>query len=130
MERYGRTWDDVPLPGVDPETLDGRVLAAFRNRGVDSGRMPPEIPCESGESVIETLQLREAGFLQRAAVLLFHPEPHRFIVGAFVKIGYFRGSELLFQDVIEGDLFTTCSPTNNPPVRITRASPTCSSEPE
>ena len=23
-----------------------------------------------------------------------------------VKIGYFRGSELLFQDVIEGDLFT------------------------
>ena len=25
---------------------------------------------------------------------------------AFVKIGYFRGSELLFQDVVEGDLFT------------------------
>ena len=25
---------------------------------------------------------------------------------AFVKIGYFRGSELLFQDVLEGDLFT------------------------
>ena len=25
---------------------------------------------------------------------------------AYLKIGYFRGSELLFQDVIEGDLFT------------------------
>ena len=25
---------------------------------------------------------------------------------AYVKIGYFRSSELLYQDVIEGDLFT------------------------
>ena len=106
MERHGRTWDDAPLPGVDLEALDDSVLAGFRNRGVESERLPPEILRESDESVIEKLQLQEAGFLKRAAVLLFHPEPHRFIMEAFVKIGYFRGSELLFQDVVEGDLFT------------------------
>ena len=106
MERHGRTWDDVPLPGVDLEALDDRVLAGFRNRGVASERLAPEILSESDESVIEKLQLGEAGFLKRAAVLLFHPEPHRFIMEAFVKIGFFRGSELFFQDVVEGDLFT------------------------
>ena len=36
----------------------------------------------------------------------FHPEPGRFVRDAYVKIGYFRGAELLYQDVIEGNLFT------------------------
>ena len=46
-------------------------------------------------------------YLRRAAVLLFHPVPSRFFAGAFVKIGYFRTeTELAYQDVIEGNLFT------------------------
>ena len=55
--------------------------------------------------MIEKLRLREGEYLKRAAMLLFHPEPGRFVRDAYVKIGYFRGAELLFQDVIEGDLF-------------------------
>ena len=45
--------------------------------------------------------------LKRAAVLLFHPKPHRFFMEAGVKIGAFRCAELLYQDEIRGDLFTT-----------------------
>ena len=106
LERYGRTWDDVPLPGVGFRSLDSRTFDDFRRRGAESRRMPRSILDESDESVIEKLRLREAGFLKRAAVLLFHPEPHRFITEAYLKIGYLRGSEVLFQDVIQGDLFT------------------------
>ncbi|MCY4519247.1 MAG: winged helix-turn-helix transcriptional regulator [Caldilineaceae bacterium] len=111
LQKHGRTWDDVPLPGIDPKSLDGRVVADFRRRGAESERLPREILGESDEAVLEKLQLREAGFLKRAAVLLFHPAPHRFIMEAFLKIGYFRGSELLFQDVVEGDLFTQVDQT-------------------
>ncbi|MXW79767.1 MAG: transcriptional regulator [Gemmatimonadetes bacterium] len=106
LQKYGRTWDDVPLPGVGLKDLDGRVFDGFRQRGASSERLPQDILDESDEGVIERLQLREAGFLKRAAVLLFHPAPDRFVMEAYVKIGYFRGSELLYQDVIEGDLFT------------------------
>ena len=106
LQKYGRTWDDVPLPGVGLRDLDGRVFDGFRQRGADSERLPQDILDESDEGVIERLQLREAGFLKCAAVLLFHPAPDRFVMEAHVKIGYFRGSELLYQDVIEGDLFT------------------------
>ncbi len=106
LQKYGRTWDDVPLPGVGLKDLDGRVFDGFRQRGADSERLPQDILDESDEGVIERLQLRETGFLKRAAVLLFHPAPDRFVMEAYVKIGYFRGSELLYQDVIEGDLFT------------------------
>ena len=106
LQKYGRTWDDVPLPGVGLKDLDGRVFDGFRQRGADSERLPQDILDESDEGVIERLQLREAGFLKRAAVLLFHPAPDRFVMEAYVKIGYFRGAELLYQDVVEGDLFT------------------------
>ena len=106
VEKYGRTWDDVPLPGVALKDLDGRVLDGFRRRGASSERLPPEILEESDEGIVERLQLREAALLKRAAVLLFHPMPHRLVMEAYVKIGYFRGVELQFQDLIEGDLFT------------------------
>ena len=106
LQKYGRTWDDVPQPGVRLKDLDGRALDGFRRRGAASQRVPADILEESDAGVIERLQLREAGYLKRAAVLLFHPAPDRFVMEACVKIGYFRGSELLYQDVVEGDLFT------------------------
>ena len=111
LQKYGRTWDDVPLPGVDLKDLDSRIFDEFRQRGADSERLPLDILDESDEEVIERLQLREADFLKRAAVMLFHPAPDRFVMEAYVKIGYFRGSELLYQDIVEGDLFTQVNRT-------------------
>ena len=105
LEKYGRSWDDMPLPGVALKDLDGRTLDEFRKRGAGAERLPEDILEESDAGVIERLHLREAGYLKRAAVLLFHRAPSRFSIGAQIKIGAFRGSEVLYQDVVEGDLF-------------------------
>ena len=106
LARYGRTWDDVSLPGVGLQDLDDRVVDAFRRRTVGSGRLPAEVLGEPIENLVENLNLRDGEHLKRAATLLFHPSPGRLVPDAYVKIGYFRGSELLFQDEIGGDLFT------------------------
>ena len=105
LARYGRTWDDVPLPGIGLKDLDDRTINRFRRRAVASRRLPPEVHDEPVESLIENLSLRDGAYLKRAAALLFHRSPKQIVHDAYVKIGYFRGSELLFQDVIEGDLF-------------------------
>ena len=105
LQRYGRTWDDVPLPGVAIGDLDARKLEDYRRLGAGSQRLPDSILRDTDDAVIDKLQLREAELLKRAAILLFHPAPQRFVMDAYVKIGYFRGSELLFQDVVDGDLF-------------------------
>ena len=105
LQKYGKTWDDVPMPGVGLKDLDGRTLESFRRRAADSERLSQDILDESDAGVIEKLRLREGEYLKRAAVLLFHPAPGRFVREAYIKIGYFRGPELLYQDVIEGDLF-------------------------
>ena len=106
LEKHGRTWDDVALPGIKLSDLDGRAFARFRQMGVKRERLPPEALDDSNEDVIERLRLRDGALLKRAAALLFHPSPHRCFMGSHVKIGHFRGPELIYQDVIEGDLFT------------------------
>ncbi|WP_428274422.1 ATP-binding protein [Candidatus Palauibacter sp.] len=111
LARYGKTWDDMPLPGVGLKDLDDRVVDAFRRRAVGSGRLPAEVLGEPVERLVENLSLRDGEHLKRAAALLFHPSPRRLVPDAYVKIGYFRGSELLFQDEVEGDLFTQVDKT-------------------
>ena len=106
LQRYGRTWDDVPLPGVSLNDLDARTLDEFRSRAAGSGRVDEDIIDDPDAGVIEKLRLREGEYLKRAAVLLFHREPGALVRDAYVKIGCFRGAEILFQDVIEGNLFT------------------------
>lgn len=66
----------------------------------------------SRESLLEKLRLIEGKYLAHAAVLLFHPEPQRIFTGAYVKIGFFRnGTDVVYHDLIEGDLFTQAAKT-------------------
>jgi len=104
--RFGRRWDGVASPGVGLNDLDGRAVDRFRRRAVECERLPPEVLDESLEEIVENLDLRQGAHLKRTAALLFHPSPHRLVPGAYVKLGCFRGPELLFEDVVRGDLFT------------------------
>jgi ATP-dependent DNA helicase RecG len=45
-------------------------------------------------------------------VLAFHPDPERFVTGAYVKIGFFRtNDDLSYHDEVHGDLFTQAGKT-------------------
>ena len=106
LERHGRTWDDGAILGVRMRDLDGHTLDDFRERASVSGRLNQNILRASDSEVIERLRLREGRHLKRAAVLLFHPEPGTFFREAYLKIGYFRGADIMYQDAVEGDLFS------------------------
>jgi len=78
----------------------------FRKKGVKSRRLDEDVLTDSNELLLNNLKLIDNGHLKRAALLLFHPDPEKFVTGAFIKIGFFRSeSELLFQDDIHGNLF-------------------------
>ena len=105
LEQQGQTWDDGTMPGVRLGDLDRHTLDDFRERASVSGRLDQNILHASDSEVIERLRLREGRHLKRAAVLLFHPEPRMFFREAYLKIGYFRGAHIIYQDAVEGDLF-------------------------
>ena len=86
--------------------LDGHTLDDFRKRASVSARLNQDILRASDSEVIERLRLREGRHLKRAAVLLFHPEPGAFFREAYLKIGYFRGADIMYHDAVEGDLFS------------------------
>lgn len=112
LKKQGRTWDGVPVPDATARSLSKEAIDAFRSRARQSKRMAAADLKESTAGLIEKLHLNDGKYLKRAAVLAFHREPERFVVGAYVKIGFFRtNDDLLYHDEVHGPLFTQVSRT-------------------
>jgi ATP-dependent DNA helicase RecG len=106
LQKYGRKWDGVSIPNVSVSELQQKTFAFFVEKGIDSKRLDEKCRKDSPEQLLDNLKLIDNGHLKRAALLLFHPDPEKFVTGAFIKIGFFRSeSDLLFQDDIHGNLF-------------------------
>ncbi len=106
LRKQGKRWDGVPIPNVSTEDLNNNTFDYFRKKAAKSKRINQDVLHESKEVLIENLKLNEDNYLKRAAVLLFHPDPEKYITGAYIKIGYFESEdELLYQDEIHGNLF-------------------------
>lgn len=124
LERAGKTWDAVPLPGISVDDLSKTAIEAFRKKAVKSGRMSEAEVDIDDETLLRNLKLFDGQFLTRAAVLLFHPEPELYATGAYIKIGYFakvgafgKDSEIIedlqYQDIIEGPLILQVDKAND-----------------
>jgi len=112
LRKQGRTWDGVPIPGVTLKNLSVAAVRRFRTLAGNSGRVEPGTLRAPLPDLIDKLRLREGKHLKRAALLLFHEDPERFVSGAFVKVGFFRSeSDLAYHDEVHGDLFTQVAST-------------------
>ena len=106
LERIGKKWDSVPIPNVQIEDLKPETFEFFKEKGIKSGRLDKDSRNDTPLQVLENLKLVDKNILNRAAVMLFHPDPEKFVSGAYIKIGFFRtNADLLFHDTIHGNLF-------------------------
>jgi len=106
LQKYGKKWDGVTIPNVTISELKQETFDFFRKRGIRSQRLDESIMFDSNEQLLDNLQLIENGMLKRAAILLFHPKPEKYVTGAFIKIGFFETNiDLRFQDEVHGNLF-------------------------
>lgn len=106
LRKQGKTWDDVPVPYLKAEDLDNATFDLFRKYAKRSGRMEDADLMDDNHGLLEKLRLYEGSYLKRAAALLFHPDPEKYVTGAFVKVGFFReGMDLVYQDEVHGNLF-------------------------
>jgi ATP-dependent DNA helicase RecG len=106
LQKRGKRWDSVSVPNVGVADLKHETFDFFRKKGVKSNRLDEDTLTDNNELLLDNLQLTENDYLKRAAILLFHPKPEKFVTGAFIKIGYFESdSDLRFQDEVHGNLF-------------------------
>lgn len=112
LRKYGKTWDASPLPYVTVDDLDKDTFKFFIKKAIDSKRLEEKDIPKNYNELLEKLRLTEGSYLKCSAVLLFHKEPQQFFTGCYVKIGYFESeSVILYQDVIEGNLFNQVEKT-------------------
>lgn len=79
----------------------------FKRMAVHNNRLEEDTLQDSNEELLEKLLLLENDHLKRAAILLFHPKPERWVSNAFVKIGFFADdhANLRHHDEVHGTLF-------------------------
>lgn len=107
LQRQGKKWDGVPVPNVATEDLKNETFDFFRKKATKSKRLAPEDLDGTNQELLESLQLylEDEKMIKRAAVLLFHPQPEKYVTGTFIKIGFFESDdELKFQDEVKGNL--------------------------
>ena len=107
LGKQGKHWDSILYPNVSIAELKSDTFNFFRKRGIKARRLDDDALSDSNELLLNNLKLTEDGQLKRAALLLFHPDPEKYVTNAYVKIGYFSDddSDLLFQDEVHGNLF-------------------------
>ncbi|MCM1135231.1 MAG: putative DNA binding domain-containing protein [Clostridium sp.] len=104
--KTGIRWEDSVVEGVTVEDLDKESFDIFRREAVRSKRMTKDDLNMSNAELLDSLDLLKDGKLTRAAVLLFHRTPQKWMFGTYTKIGKFgKGSDLLYQDEVIGSLF-------------------------
>ena len=106
LQKKGKRWDGVPVSNIKVEDLKKETFDFFRKKAVKAQRIEEDVLTDNNELLIENLQLRENDYLKRAAILLFHSNPEKYMTGAYIKIGYFEtDDDLKFQDEVHGNIF-------------------------
>ena len=105
LKQQGLTWDSVPVSKLKIGDLDSNAIRYFKNEAVKRSRLSRDAVKVSRDLLMRNLRLvDDDGYLTRAAMLAFYPDPERWVTGAYVKIGYFESSDsdLRYQDEIHG----------------------------
>jgi len=105
LRKYGKTWDSAPIIHVSADNLDIAAFRYFRKKSLSKGRLSEEDLIITEAQLLETLKLVDGDYLKRAAILVFHDDPEKWVTGAYIKIGYFKtDDDLVFQDEVHGSL--------------------------
>ena len=107
LKKQGKRWDAVPQPKLSIRELAKSAFEYFKNKAAGTKRITPEVLKDKPEVLMQKLHLKtDTGYFKRAAILLFHPDPEKYITGAYIKIGFFNtDDDLAFQDELHGHLF-------------------------
>jgi len=104
LKKRGLSWDMMPVPDASFTDLDPSAIQYFRDVALEAKRLSADaLKCDD-LVLLERLNLIDKGHLTIAALLLFCSEPSKWNIGAYTKVGFFDGSDILYQDEVRGPL--------------------------
>ncbi len=105
LNTTGAKWDSYVAKGATMDDLDLLSFEIFREQSIKSKRFTLEDLNVSNEELLHKLKLKEENEITIAGVLLFAKDPEKWVLGSFVKVGFFEtDSDLRYQDELKGSL--------------------------
>ena len=108
LKKSGLNWDEVIESSASMSDIDESAIEYFKQSANVSVRLSFTKEDNDYLNILKNLRLvDDNNNFKRAGLLLFGKDPLKYFTTAFIKIGKFgdSGSELLSQDVIEGNVF-------------------------
>ena len=106
LKRGEEPWTEGTTSRISMSELNNGIYLDFIRKARSINMLSEDDEQSSIEEIFDKLNLSVEGNPKLGAVLLFHPEQQKFTPGAFVQIGMFRGSDILYQDMVGGPLFS------------------------
>lgn len=108
LSKMGMHWDEMEIPNATIEKdIDRDAVDYFLKKAIEEERLPKDSINDDTQTVLKNLHLiSDDGKLRIAAIILFGSHPENYVRSIDFRIGRFISdeSDLLFQDVIQGDV--------------------------
>lgn len=112
LKKMGISWDASEVNNVELSALSEVAFQIFRDRAIQSKRMNAEDVNIPNDELLEKLNLfTDDGKLTKAGYLLFAKDTEKRVIGSYIKIGFFEGAEILYQDEVKGSLLEQAQKT-------------------
>ena len=112
LKKTGVSWDASDVNNVELSALSEVAFQIFRDRAIQSKRMKAEDVNIPNAELLEKLNLfTDDGKLTKAGYLLFAKDTEKRVIGSYIKIGFFEGAEILYQDEVKGPLLEQAQKT-------------------
>jgi len=114
LAKSGKTWDEIIIEDASIADIDLKAVQKYIADSQASGRLPETDDLDTLE-LLQRLRLAKGEKIKRAGVILFGKDPSEFIPNCKVMIGRFGddSEDLLFQEVVEGNLVFTLQEVQN-----------------
>lgn len=106
VTKMGKNWKDIPVVEATIEDINNEAIKIFKEKAIKSKRLRKEDLDIDNETLLSNLNLYDGKYLTRAAILLFAKNPEKWLVGSYIKIGFFErnDADLRYQDEVHGSI--------------------------
>jgi ATP-dependent DNA helicase RecG len=107
LQKIGVSWEQQIVPNATLDDIDEDVVKRFLQKAIGNKRISEHAASSDTLTLFKNLDLvNDKGELLLAALLLFGKRPKKHAPAASFKIGRFgrSHSDLLFQDIVEGNI--------------------------
>ena len=109
LKKTGKSFDEIIIDNANYSDINTDILDIFIQKALKTNRISADSLNSNIKNTLVNLNLAtDKSELKNAAILLFGKNPLKFFSSVSFRIGKFNNTdyELLFQDIIEGDVFS------------------------